>query len=171
MFANVYCPELAKIDFTGSLFNHNRRSRKRTPPKLGAKHKKQPHATSGKRDKERQNFHTVSLGRLAAPVPLTALTGTLLNPNITIKREKEKNNYLPKVVELASHGHQDEQSTARESSRLCRTYPTARAVAAAGKQLKIINTLTESLPHRLTKVAEVGKITDKNVQTEPRLIT
>ncbi|KAG8254857.1 hypothetical protein J6590_106749 [Homalodisca vitripennis] len=32
---------------------------------------------------------------------------------------------LPKVGELASHGHQDEQSTARESRRLCRTCPTA----------------------------------------------
>ncbi|KAG8325863.1 hypothetical protein J6590_056569 [Homalodisca vitripennis] len=43
------CPELAKLDFTGSLLNRNRRSRKRAHPKLGAKHKKKQHATSGKR--------------------------------------------------------------------------------------------------------------------------
>ncbi|KAG8254221.1 hypothetical protein J6590_011919 [Homalodisca vitripennis] len=34
----------------------DRRSRKRAPPKLGAKYKKKSHATSGKRDKERQDF-------------------------------------------------------------------------------------------------------------------
>ncbi|KAG8333896.1 hypothetical protein J6590_101196 [Homalodisca vitripennis] len=38
--SNVDYPELAKLDFTGSLLNRNRRSRKRAPPKLGAKHKK-----------------------------------------------------------------------------------------------------------------------------------
>ncbi|KAG8246210.1 hypothetical protein J6590_089494 [Homalodisca vitripennis] len=71
-----------------------------------------------------------SSNRLAAPVMLTALTGTLLNPNITMKNhqiskesEKEKNNYLPKVGELASHGHQDDQLTVRDTQ------------AAAGNQL------------------------------------
>ncbi|KAG8314780.1 hypothetical protein J6590_084932 [Homalodisca vitripennis] len=135
-----------------------RRPRKRAPPKLEANHKKKKsHATSGKRQKARQDFESniwqrslhpnprkfsirkvkkhfgsnlvsdemnmstctpgaghsvlvsvVSLGRLAAPVPLTTLTGT-----------------LPKVGELASHVERDEQRT--DSKRI--------AGAGAGEQL------------------------------------
>ncbi|KAG8270290.1 hypothetical protein J6590_088323, partial [Homalodisca vitripennis] len=96
----------AKLDFTGSLLNRNRRSRKRAPPKLGAKHeKKQQHATTPTLFKKNGSTETVQLedgtvalagrghsilvyqlfpfGRLAASVMLTAFTGTLLNPNIT----------------------------------------------------------------------------------------
>ncbi|KAG8292291.1 H(+)/Cl(-) exchange transporter 7 [Homalodisca vitripennis] len=35
---SAYHGHPAKLDFTGSLLNRNRRSRKRAPPKLGAKH-------------------------------------------------------------------------------------------------------------------------------------
>ncbi|KAG8295438.1 hypothetical protein J6590_080303 [Homalodisca vitripennis] len=55
---------------------------------------------------------SVALGRLAAPVPLTALTGTLLNPNITRRAIKPEN-----------------QVASAERVRPLRT------VAAAGKQL------------------------------------
>ncbi|KAG8280466.1 hypothetical protein J6590_081711 [Homalodisca vitripennis] len=62
---------LAKLDFTGSLLNRNRRSRKRAPPKLGAKHKKNNKMPlSGKRDKERQNFQYNIWQRSIKPDPL-----------------------------------------------------------------------------------------------------
>ncbi|KAG8285093.1 hypothetical protein J6590_087791 [Homalodisca vitripennis] len=93
----MMCERFSKLDFTGSLLNRNRRSRKRAPPKLGAKDKKN---------------HMPLVGRETKRDKIS-------------KREKAKNNYLPKVGELASHGHQDEQLTVRDTRRLCRTCPTA----------------------------------------------
>ncbi|KAG8271237.1 hypothetical protein J6590_068127 [Homalodisca vitripennis] len=89
-----------------------------------------------------------AVGRLAASVPLTALTGT-----------------LPKVGELASHG---ETGRTENSQNTVSFSELARASAGAGEQLvgKLVKvnqlTSTRQKINTLTEVAEVGKIKDKN---------
>ncbi|KAG8287506.1 hypothetical protein J6590_036379 [Homalodisca vitripennis] len=50
------------MDFTGSLFNRNRRFRKRAPPKLGAKHKKNNHMPLVGRDRKREKISNIVSG-------------------------------------------------------------------------------------------------------------
>ncbi|KAG8268284.1 hypothetical protein J6590_030662 [Homalodisca vitripennis] len=52
-----------------------------------------------------------------------------------MKEGKEKNNYLPKVGELASHGHQDDQLQTEIHVASAERVRPLRSVAAAGNQL------------------------------------
>ncbi|KAG8265246.1 hypothetical protein J6590_099260 [Homalodisca vitripennis] len=83
--------------------------------------KKQRHATSGKRDKERQNFHSAGRARafnFGLPVVSIGQTRRTIHVDGIHGDPAESRR-------LASHGHQDDQLTVRDSRRLCRTCPTA----------------------------------------------